>query len=148
MIEVFRGKYAWLSNFAECEIIYKGVKYLSVEHAYMSAKSKDPKWKEYCRTEPLASNVKKESGKIKQSKKIKLIKDWDDKREEIMKELLSFKFSKSPFKEKLISTGSEYIQEGNTWNDLFWGVDLKTGLGENVLGLLIMQIRDQLNREN
>ena len=90
--------------------------------------------KEYCSTEPLASNVKKEA------KKIKLIKDWDDKREEIMKELLSFKFSKSPFKEKLISTGSEYIQEGNTWNDLFWGVDLKTGLGENVLGLLIMQI--------
>jgi predicted NAD-dependent protein-ADP-ribosyltransferase YbiA (DUF1768 family) len=38
----------------------------------------------------------------------------------------------------------DIIQEGNKWGDTFWGVDLKTGEGQNHLGKLIMDIRDEL----
>ena len=31
--------------------------------------------------------------------------------------------------------------EGNTWHDTFWGVDLKTGEGENHLGKILMALR-------
>lgn len=106
----------------------------------MSAKSNDPKWKEFCRIEPLSGIVKTKS------RKIKLIDDWKNKRIEVMKEVL--KFNQSPFKENLIATGNEEIQEGNTWGDMFWGVDLITGQGKNMLGKLIMEIRKDLLTKN
>ncbi len=142
MIKQFTGNYRWLSNFTIVKIIYKGIEYASTEHAFMSAKSKDPKWKEFCRIEPLAGIVKKES------KKIKLITDWEIKKVEVMKEVLELKFKQSPFKEQLIATGNEEIQEDNTWGDLFWGVDLITGQGKNMLGKLIMEIRKELLTKN
>jgi predicted NAD-dependent protein-ADP-ribosyltransferase YbiA (DUF1768 family) len=35
----------------------------------------------------------------------------------------------------------------NTWSDTFWGVDLKTGKGDNNLGKLIMKIRKENRNE-
>ena len=52
------------------------------------------------------------------------------------------KFSKSPFKEMLLSTGEEELIEGNTWNDRFWGVC--DGMGENNLGKILMAVRESL----
>lgn len=48
MIKEFRGEYAWLSNFTAVPVVLDGIQYPSVEHAYMSAKSKDNAWKELC----------------------------------------------------------------------------------------------------
>ena len=56
--------------------------------------------------------------------------------------LLVQKYNKEPFYSLLINTGDSIIQEGNTWNDTFWGIDLNTGIGKNVLGILIMKIRN------
>jgi hypothetical protein len=36
------------------------------------------------------------------------------------------------------------LVEGNRWGDQFWGVDLRTGLGENHLGKILMKVRDEL----
>lgn len=47
MIREFQGEYRWLSNFAPVLIKLDGI-YPSVEHAYMSAKSDDMKWKLFC----------------------------------------------------------------------------------------------------
>ena len=62
--------------------------------------------------------------------------------------LIKQKFNKEPFRSKLIETGIQYIQEGNYWNDTFWGVNLKTGEGQNILGKMIMTLRDELNNSN
>ena len=51
---------------------------------------------------------------------------------------------KNPYRTLLLETGNEYIQEGNWWNDTFWGFCLKTNTGENKLGKLIMKIRNEL----
>lgn len=49
MIEKFRGKYNWLSNFYECEIVDKyGYVYPSSEHDYISAKKNTNEWRNYC----------------------------------------------------------------------------------------------------
>lgn len=40
------------------------------------------------------------------------------------------------------------IVEGNTWGDAFWGVDSRTGEGENHLGQILMQVRSELNLSN
>lgn len=141
MIQQFSGDYRWLSNFATCYVELDGTTYFSVEHAYMSAKSDDPQWKEFCRTEHQAGNVKKAS------RLITLKPDWETKKVLIMQTLLEQKFSTYPFNRQLLATDDMEIQEGNTWGDTFWGVDLKTGRGKNMLGKMIMEIRSRLKED-
>ncbi len=142
MIKEFQNEYRWLSNFVPVEINFKGRSFSSVEHGYMSEKSNDLEWKEFC-SDPSNHPVKVK----RKSKKIVLRDDWDFIKVEVMRELLVLKFSQNPFKELLLNTGNLYIQEGNKWGDTFWGVDLKTNVGENNLGKLIMSIREDLKRE-
>lgn len=47
----------------------------------------------------------------------------------------------------LLATGDAVLKEGNTWNDVFWGVSLKTGQGENNLGKILMRVREKLHSE-
>jgi hypothetical protein len=142
MIIEFKDDYKWLSNFEPVKIIYNELEFPSVEHAYQSAKGDDEEWIKFC------SNVNNKAGYVKQmSKTIKLDKNWSKDKIKIMKLLLKQKFNKEPFKTKLLETGNEYIQEGNTWNDVFWGVDLNTNNGKNNLGKLIMDIRNELNNQ-
>lgn len=141
MIYKFRNEYSWLSNFYPCEVELEGIKYSSVENAYMSAKSNDSKWKEFCRTNS-AKEVKKKS------KEIELIDNWNKKKISIMKKLLEQKFNQFPFNQKLLATKNQNIIEGNEWNDEFWGINLKKNpnYGENMLGRLIMSIRSKLKK--
>lgn len=139
MIQEFQGEYRWLSNFAPVEITLSGIKYSSVEHAYMSAKSDDEGWKNFC-----ADSTNSPGDVKKKSKNITLIDDWLDIKLSVMKDCIRQKFMQTPFKENLIATGTQHIQEGNRWGDKFWGVCLRTGQGENNLGKLIMEVRDAL----
>jgi ribA/ribD-fused uncharacterized protein len=139
MIQEFQNEYRWLSNFWPVDIEYQGRLYPSVEHAYMSAKSMDEKWKLTC-TNP--GNV---PGKIKiMSRSIKLRPDWEQIKLSVMEECLRKKYSQEPFRTKLLNTGTENLVEGNRWGDTFWGWDLNKRQGFNHLGRLIMKIRSEL----
>jgi ribA/ribD-fused uncharacterized protein len=139
IIKEFQGEFRWLSNFSPVNILYNGINYASVEHAYQSAKSDNPEWKLFC------SDPANKAGKIKtKSRKIKPIDGWYYKKVSIMKELLTLKFDDPKYKKLLIDTGNCIIQEGNMWHDTFWGIDLKTGQGNNILGNLIMEIRESI----
>lgn len=142
MIREFKGEYRWLSNFASCKIHFDGRLFASVEHAYMSAKSKDLAWKKFCADSNNSPGTVK-----KKSKEIVLREDWPSMKVEVMRELLEKKFSQRPYRSLLLKTGDLYIQEGNWWGDSFWGVDFKTNTGENNLGLLIMAVREELVKE-
>lgn len=141
MIKEFQGEYRWLSNFTQVKIVLEGIEYSSVEHAYMSAKSENEYWKKFC------SDSKNTPGQVKkESKKLRLPDDWETKRLEVMSECIKQKYSQEPFRTKLLETGDQFIQEGNNWNDKFFGICLKTGEGKNHLGKLIMNVRDILNK--
>jgi len=144
IIESFKTKgNNWLSNFYPVEIEFQGKKYASVEHAYMSAKSNNPAWKHKCQDRNISP------GKIKRlSRDITLIDGWHDKKLDVMKVLINRKFNNPQLKEKLLSTGHAHIQEGNTWNDKYWGICLKTGEGENNLGKLIMNKKNELRYDS
>jgi hypothetical protein len=142
MIKEFTGRYNWLSNFFPCWITLNGITFQSVEHAYQSEKSSDFEWKKKCQEIINPGKIKQESRKIKINKK-----EWDNKKLRVMEICIDQKFNKEPFRTKLLETGEEEIQEGNNWNDEFWGVNLKTGKGLNNLGKLIMKKRDQLNNK-
>lgn len=138
MINEFRGEYSFLSNFTKVDIVLDGIIYPSVEHAYCSAKNEELWWKAYCADE------KNQAGMVKKkSRYVGNVSNWKEIQIDIMTKCLKQKFSKEPFHSLLMKTGDMYIQEGNNWNDKFWGVCLKTGVGENNLGKILMQIRDE-----
>lgn len=139
MIAEFKYPYRWLSNFEPVDILYNGELYPSVEHAYMSAKNDSEEWKLFCKTHS-ASEVKSES------RKIPLKEGWEEMKLSVMESLLFQKFNNKSLADKLKATGYQNIQEGNTWGDEFWGVNLKSKInrGENHLGRLIMKVRDTL----
>lgn len=139
MIQRFEKEYKWLSNFAEVPIVFEEATYPSVEHAYMAAKNEDREWKDLCADSSCSAAQIKRLGKT-----VELIPDWDTVRLEVMKWCLKQKFKQEPFRTLLLDTGDQNIQEGNYWGDKYWGICLKTGIGENHLGRIIMNIRDEL----
>jgi len=136
MILEFQNEYRWLSNFAPVKIVLQGIEYPSVEHAYMSAKSDEVGWKNFC------ADPNNTAGVIKRkSRDITLKGSWEIEKINVMVECVKQKFSTEPYRTKLIETGDQLIQEGNKWNDTFWGVCLKTNKGYNNLGRIIMSVR-------
>jgi len=140
MIEQFQEEYRWLSNFCQVDIPYGELTFPSVEHFYVAMKTED---------QSIREEVSKLSGAAKAKtfgKTIELREDWDEIKLGVMKHALLIKYQTEPYKTQLLETGSEYIQEGNNWGDSYWGVDLKTGKGENKLGVLIMDIRSDIRK--
>jgi ribA/ribD-fused uncharacterized protein len=140
MIKQFQNEYRWLSNFWPCKVYFKGVEYPSVEHAYQAAKfpTNEERQKFVGITAAQAKRLGKSVPPL--SEPVKL---------QIMEDLVNQKFMNDPeLKQKLLATGDEEIQEGNWWGDKFFGVDIKTGEGQNHLGKIIMETRRKLRMIN
>lgn len=136
MIDSFKGKYAFLSNFYPSPVRRFEYMFPTVENAYQASKCINlgdiPR---FVKMPP--SGAKRLGGIIKR------VDGWDAIRITVMRELLELKFEHgSAMADLLIKTGEEQLVEGNNWGDRFWGV--RRGSGENHLGLLLMQIRTQL----
>lgn len=139
IIEHFEGDYRFLSNFWPALTVFDGEAYKTVEHAYQAAKTMIPKERYKIHLAATAAEAKK------LGQKITLRHDWKDIRVGIMEELLISKFTEPSLKKMLIETGDAELIEGNTWNDTFWGIC--NGKGENLLGKLLMKIRDMANMD-
>ena len=139
-INSFKGKYSFLSNFATTVFKYDGVLYTSVEAAFQAAKTDDIELKR--RIAQYSPEEEKKYGR-----KVKLRPDWNTVRVPVMKELLRLKFNSDMFgyKQALLNTGDAYLEEGNTHHDTFWGTC--DGVGENQLGKLLMEIREELKHD-
>lgn len=140
-INEFRGEYRFLSNFYPCIVEYEGMKFMSTENAYQAAKTLDKaKRKAFQWCSPGAAK--------KAGSNIQVREDWFQINMQLMEDLNMQKFSKREFKKLLLDTGDEELIEGNYWGDKYWGVDSKTGEGENHLGKLLMRIRDRLREKD
>lgn len=138
-ITLFRGEYAFLSNFQKCNVEFEGDVYPTVEHAFQAAKTFD--MEERKRILSFASPViAKRIGR-----KAGLRADWEDVKCDIMKELLKKKFENPELAEKLLATGDSELIEGNNHGDRFWG--MVNGVGKNMLGRLLMEVRDDLRNK-
>ena len=132
----FHGSSAFMSNFVPVQVILDGIIFSSVEHAFVAAKTLDLEMRE-----AIANIVS--PGKAKRfGRKISLRQGWEQIKIDVMKDLLIQKFSQAHFTSQLLKTGDAYLEETNTWHDTFWGVH--NGIGENNLGKLLMQIREDL----
>ena len=144
-ISKFEGEYAFLSNFYVAAFTYGaddkniGDCFPTVEHCFQAAKTTDTM--DYFKIRDAAT-----PGKAKRlGRKTALRPDWDKVKFDLMMRMTHCKFVQNPeIAEKLIETGDAELVEGNNWGDTYWGVDLRTGIGENRLGIGLMLLRDIL----
>ena len=138
VIDRFRGKYFFLSNFFESEITYNGLTYKNNEAAFQAQKClserQKPPFTEY------NPGMAKRRGRH-----VQLRGDWERVKFGIMEEIVRAKFQQNPeLAERLIETGNSRLVEGNDWGDTTWGFDIKRKRGENHLGKILMKIRAEL----
>jgi hypothetical protein len=139
-ISNFSGKFRFLSNFYPAKIIYNGSEYPTSEHFFHAAKTTDNALREKISKLSTPGDAKRAGRKlIKRS-------DWDNMRISVMSKIVYMKFSQNhSLKQQLLDTGNDYLEEGNTWGDIFWGIC--DGKGENHLGLILMETREKLRKE-
>lgn len=139
-IKSFTGGQRFLGNFYPASIPYEGLVFLTAEHAYQAAKTFD-------------LSLRREIAKLKDPAEAKrfgnsmpIRPDWEGVKIDVMKEIVFIKFSTHPsLKRKLLETGDAYLEEGNSWNDKFWGT--VNGQGQNKLGFILMAVREKLRGE-
>lgn len=137
-IEAFRGEYRFLSNFWHVYVTYDGEVYPTVEHAYQAAKTLSQEFR--------SAICYATTGEAKRmGRQVPMRPDWDSIKIDVMRDLLRQKFAEPELREALLATGDAELVEGNTWNDYFWGVC--NGEGQNNLGKLLMEIRDEIKRK-
>ena len=156
MIDKFEGRFRFLSNFYPCKIEHKGIKYPSVEHFYVAMKVTEMQFLDgvyYTAADfrELISKIPSPGDVKKIGQRVKIRKDWDDKKLELMNWAVREKFKDGSLSDLLVSTGSEYITEGNWWHDRFWGVcscSKCNNTGDNNLGKILMSVREEINLSN
>ena len=134
MIDDFRGKYYFLSNFYSADVEYLGIIYKNNEAAFQSQK-------DISRSIEFANLSASDAKRL--GRRVKLSSDWELVRDNIMEEIVRAKFIQhDSLKDALLSTGDEVLIEGNTWGDTYWGKC--NGVGKNKLGKILMEIRTEL----
>lgn len=135
MKKIVSFKGTFLSNMFEIEngFEFNGLRFRNSEAAFQAEKCANPEDKvRFC-------NLNGYQAK-KLGKSVELRKDWEEIKLSVMKNVLIAKFSNKELFQKLLETKDYYLEEGNNWNDTFWGVC--NNKGENHLGLILMEIRD------
>jgi ribA/ribD-fused uncharacterized protein len=144
VIDDFRGRWSFLSNFHPSPLVWDGGRYPTAEHAFNAGKTLEPE-----RRRLIAQAASPREAK-KRGRSVPLRPGWDERvRYEVMAAVLQAKFTGAAPVAALLSTGDALLVEGNRWHDQHWG-DCRCGrtacrgAGENHLGRLLMELRAEL----
>jgi hypothetical protein len=133
LIAAFDGAYRYLSNF------YVEDDGFTVEHRFQAAKATDPAQRRWVLSARTPHQAKRRGNQVA------LREDWEQVKDSVMLDLVRAKFAPgSKLADWLMNTWPAELQEGNTWGDQYWGASLRTGRGQNRLGEILMQVREEL----
>lgn len=133
----FKGYYRFLDNFYPAHLKWEGIEYPTSEHAFQAAKTLDRDFRKQIAKIDSPAQAKK------MGRAVDLREDWEERKYELMEEIVSAKFLQNPaLAKKLLDTGDAPLEEGNHHGDVIWGtVD---GQGNNWLGKILMSVREKL----
>ena len=135
-------EYGEFSNFALYPIKVAGKIWPTSEHYFQAQKFLDKAYSENIRK----AKSPMQAARLGRDRKQKLRKDWESVKVSVMYKALEAKFSQyDDLKELLLSTGDAKLVE-HTVNDSYWG-DGGNGKGKNMLGQLLMNLREKLNEQ-
>lgn len=135
--------YGFMSNFAPYPFSDGSRIWTTLEHYFQAQKFLVPQIQEKIRqiASPMDAALE---GRNRQNP---LRPDWEEVKNKVMLQALRMKFSQNPEIAKgLLATGDAIIIE-HTRNDVYWA-DGGDGSGKNKLGLLLMQVREELKNSN
>lgn len=144
IISGFQDAYYFLSNFSHHPVIYNGKTYLSSEAAFQAQKtlSEEVQWK-FTRLTPRDART--------EGRKVTLRPDWEEVKDDIMRNILQSKFSNPVLARQLLNTGDSILEETNKWHDNYWGNCVcgkcREVPGLNKLGAMLMALREELKEE-
>lgn len=130
----------FLSNFYPSPLKYEGILYPNVECAFQAAKTLDQETRRLM-SYTINPSVSKQDGRA-----LKLRKDWEAVKYEIMETLVYRKFKIGVLRRALLSTDDLVLIEGNNWGDRIWGTNMQ-GHGKNWLGIILMDVRNRYREE-
>lgn len=129
-----------LSNFSSFQLLYRGMRFATSEHAYH--------WEKFPHLPDTQSMIwtatsAHEAFKIAEAMASERRPDWDEIKLDVMRNILWNKVYQHEYvRRKLLATGDRELVE-NSWRDSFWGWGPNKG-GQNMLGKLWMEIRTTL----
>ncbi len=136
------NKYGCFSNFSRHHIYLKDKVWKTSEHYFQAQKFDGTEFEEKVRIAP----TPKDAANLGRNRKFPLRRDWEEVKDDIMREALRAKFTQhKELKKILLETGAAQLVE-HTANDRYWG-DGGDGSGRNMLGLLLMELREELKKE-
>ena len=141
IIDCFYGKFAFLSNYYDSPCEFEGIIYPTVEHAFQAAKTLNQLERQEIAAAPTPGQAKR------MGRSVQLREDWELVKTDVMRKCLKSKFSNPVLKTQLLATKDAILIEGTTWHDRCWGICTCSecqGAGENRLGKLLMELREEL----
>jgi len=137
-----KGRYGEFSNFANYSIRLKNKIWKTTEHYFQSQKFEKQEYQEKIRN----AITPMMAAQLGRSRKERILKNWDDIKQNVMYEAVKAKFTQhSDLKRLLLDTKDAKIIE-HTDNDNYWG-DGGDGKGKNMLGKILMKVREELKNK-
>ncbi len=132
-------KYGCFSNFSRHHLYLKDKVWKTSEHYFQAQKFAGTEFEEKVRLTP----TPKEAANLGRNRKFPLRKDWEEVKDEIMREALQAKFTQHKELKKILLETSDALLVEHTHKDFYWG-NGGDGSGKNMLGKLLMEVREEL----
>jgi len=155
IVPEFRGRYFCFSNFSKhgiwlTENCWRSNEFISpsflnsywktAEHLFQSFKTFDQEWIQRIQNAKVPSDAKS------LGRGAQLRNDWNRVKDIVMYFTVREKFRQNTDIQKiLLETEDAQLVEGNTWGDNYWGVSRNSKHGKNMLGIILMKIREEIN---
>lgn len=141
LIEFYKvnDAYGCFSNFSKHGFELESKYWMTSEHYFQAKKFEGTEYEEMIR---LLENPMR-AAEFGRNRTLPLRKDWEFIKDDIMRTAVFEKFSQNEsVKDVLLGTETEEIVEKTT-TDYYWGCG-KNGDGKNMLGKILMEVRDKL----
>jgi ribA/ribD-fused uncharacterized protein len=133
--------YGEFSNFAAFPIRMRGKVWPTTEHYLQAQKFAGTDHEEAIRQTPSPMIA----ARMGRTRKKPLRRDWEAVKDDVMREAVRAKFTQhAELSALLLATGDADLVE-HTARDSYWG-DGGDGSGKNVLGRILMEVRDELRQ--
>jgi len=139
--------YGVFSNLYQREVLFEGRTYPTSEHAYQAGKARKDSVREWILSAPSPALVAMAAHGLY---RWDVTPNWAQIKVDRMRAVLYAKFTQhDDLRELLLSTGNRRLVEAPSVNNAvnrYWGE--VNGKGQNMLGVLLMELREQLRTEN
>ncbi len=134
-----KAKWGAFSNFSLHQIKLNGKTWPTSEHYFQAQKFEDKNYQEKIRK----CNSPMKAAELGRSRKVKIKKNWDRIKDNVMYDVVYAKFTQHEELERILISTNDSILIEHTENDHYWG-DGGDGSGKNRLGKILMNVRSKI----